>query len=89
MVTLDTEHWQADTPGAARGGGADSRVVAIGELGLIVSATNLDEQLAMPVPQLDLAEELGLPGSFTAAMQQSRCWLCWSNADQPATAFKG
>ena len=60
---LDTEHWQADTPEVLReAAGADSRVVAIGELGLdLFRATNLDEQLAMLVPQLDLAEELGLP----------------------------
>lgn len=60
---LDTEHWQADTPEVLReAAGADSRVVAIGELGLdLFRATNLDKQLAMLVPQLDLAEELGLP----------------------------
>ena len=60
---LDTEHWQADTPEVLReAAGADSRGVAIGELGLdLFRATNLDEQLAMLVPQLDLAEELGLP----------------------------
>ena len=60
---LDTEHWQADTPKVLReAAAADSRVVAIGELGLdLFRATNLDEQLAMLVPQLDLAEELGLP----------------------------
>ena len=60
---LDTEHWQAGTPEVLReAAGADSRVVAIGELGLdLFRATNLDEQLAMLVPQLDLAEELGLP----------------------------
>ena len=60
---LDTEHWQEDTPEVLReAAAADSRVVAIGELGLdLFRATNLDEQLAMLVPQLDLAEELGLP----------------------------
>jgi TatD DNase family protein len=60
---LDTEHWQADTPDVLREAAkADARVVAIGELGLdLFRATNLDEQLAMLVPQLDLAEELGLP----------------------------
>ena len=60
---LDTEHWQEDTPKVLReAAAADSRVVAIGELGLdLFRATNLDEQLAMLVPQLDLAEELGLP----------------------------
>ena len=58
-----TEHWQKDTPKVLReAAAADSRVVAIGELGLdLFRATNLDEQLAMLVPQLDLAEELGLP----------------------------
>ncbi|WP_216901359.1 TatD family hydrolase [Synechococcus sp. CCY 9618] len=60
---LDTEHWQADTAhvleAAAR---ADGRVVAIGELGLdLFRATNLDEQLAVLRPQLDLATALDLP----------------------------
>tara|TARA_Y100000991_G_scaffold201389_1_gene174389 strand:- start:159 stop:989 length:831 start_codon:yes stop_codon:yes gene_type:complete len=60
---LDTEHWQADTPDVLREAAeADARVVAIGELGLdLFRATNLNEQLAVLVPQLDLAEELDLP----------------------------
>ena len=60
---LDTEHWQVDTPAVLRdAAAADPRVVAIGELGLdLFRATNLDEQQAMLIPQLDLAEELGLP----------------------------
>lgn len=60
---LDTEHWQPDTPEilhqAAR---ADQRVVAIGELGLdLFREQNLDAQMAMLKPQLDLAVELDLP----------------------------
>ncbi len=60
---LDTQHWQADTPAvlleAAR---SDDRVVAIGELGLdLFRATNLEEQLAVLGPQLDLAVDLDLP----------------------------
>ena len=60
---LDTEHWAADTVSVlAEAAAADDRVVAIGELGLdLFRATNLDEQLAMLVPQLDLAEQLDLP----------------------------
>ena len=60
---LDAEHWQVDTPAVLRdAAAADPRVVAIGELGLdLFRATNLDEQQAMLIPQLDLAEELGLP----------------------------
>lgn len=60
---LDTQHWQSGTAGvleaAAR---ADARVVAIGELGLdLFRATNLDEQLTVLRPQLDLALMLDLP----------------------------
>ena len=69
---------------------ADSRVVAIGELGLdLFRATNLDEQLAMLVPQLDLAEELGLPVIIHCRDAAEPMLLCWSNANRPATAFKG
>ena len=60
---LDTGHWRSETVAvledAAR---ADDRVVAIGELGLdLFRATNLEEQLAVLRPQLDLAVELDLP----------------------------
>lgn len=60
---LDTQHWQQDTAAvlcaAARD---DSRVVAIGELGLdLFRQKNLDEQLQVLRPQLDLAVELELP----------------------------
>jgi TatD DNase family protein len=60
---LDTEHWLPDTAGlleqAARD---DSRVVAIGELGLdLFRQQNLEEQLLVLRPQLDLAVALDLP----------------------------
>jgi TatD DNase family protein len=60
---LDTQHWRDDTAAvletAAR---ADPRVVAIGELGLdLFRATNLEEQLSVLRPQLDLAQALDLP----------------------------
>jgi len=60
---LDTQHWQADTQQVLRDAAkADSRVVAIGELGLdLFRDKNLDEQLAVLDPQLDLAVELDLP----------------------------
>ena len=60
---LDTEHWQDDTPAVLRAAAlADGRVVAIGELGLdAFSATNLQGQLDVLRPQLDLAVELDLP----------------------------
>jgi len=60
---LDTGHWHVDTPAVLREAVmADDRVVAIGELGLdLYRASNLDEQLAQLVPQLDLAEEVDLP----------------------------
>ena len=60
---LDTEHWRDDTAGVLRQAAqADSRVVAIGELGLdLFRDHNLEQQLAMLEPQLDLAVELDLP----------------------------
>jgi len=60
---LDTGHWAADTEAVLRQAArADDRVVAIGELGLdLFRVKNLDEQLLVLRPQLDLAVELDLP----------------------------
>lgn len=60
---LDTEHWQGDTAAVLRAAAEDDpRVVAIGELGLdLFRQKNLDDQLAVLVPQLDLAVSLDLP----------------------------
>jgi TatD DNase family protein len=60
---LDTQHWQADTAQVLRQAAQDDRrVVAIGELGLdLFRQANLDEQLAVLRPQLDLAWQLDLP----------------------------
>lgn len=60
---LDTQHWQDDTVAVlARAAAADARVVAIGELGLdLFRQKNLEQQLAVLRPQLDLAVELDLP----------------------------
>ena len=60
---LDTEHWCPDTVDVLRQAALDDpRVVAIGELGLdLFRDKNLEEQLAVLRPQLDLAVELNLP----------------------------
>ena len=60
---LDTEHWRDDTVAVLRRAALeDDRVVAIGELGLdLFRDKNLEEQLAVLRPQLDLAVELNLP----------------------------
>lgn len=60
---LDTCHWQADTAAVlATAAADDARVVAIGELGLdLFRQKNLEQQLAVLQPQLDLALELDLP----------------------------
>ena len=60
---LDTQHWQEHTLEDLRiAARSDSRVVAIGELGLdLYRETNLERQLAVLEPQLDLAVELDLP----------------------------
>ena len=60
---LDTEHWQADTAQVLRAAAeADPRVLAIGELGLdLFREKNLEQQLAVLRPQLDLACALDLP----------------------------
>ena len=60
---LDTQHWLSDTPEVLKAAAeADPRVVAIGELGLdLFRDTNLEQQLAMLRPQLELAVALDLP----------------------------
>ena len=60
---LDTEHWSDDTVTVLRRAALeDDRVVAIGELGLdLFREKNLEEQLNVLRPQLDLAVELDLP----------------------------
>ena len=60
---LDAHHWGSDTLSVLRNAALDdSRVVAIGELGLdLFKAENLSEQLSILIPQLNLAFELNLP----------------------------
>jgi TatD DNase family protein len=60
---LDTEHWRSDTAAVLRQAALDDpRVVAIGELGLdLYRETNIERQLQVLEPQLDLAVELDRP----------------------------
>ncbi len=60
---LDVHHWEAGTQNVLKKAVLDdSRVVAIGELGLdLFKAENLSEQLSILLPQLNLAFELNLP----------------------------
>ena len=60
---LDTQHWGSNTSEVLKSAAlADDRVVAIGELGLdLFRNKNLEEQLRVLRPQLDLAVELDLP----------------------------
>ena len=60
---LDVHHWGPGTISVLKNAALDdSRVVAIGELGLdLFKADNLSEQLSILMPQLNLAFELNLP----------------------------
>ncbi len=60
---LDVHHWGPKTLSILKKAALDdSRVVAIGELGLdLFKAENLSEQLSILMPQLNLAFELNLP----------------------------
>jgi len=60
---LDAHHWGPETLSVLKKAALDdSRVVAIGELGLdLFKAENLSEQLSILMPQLNLAFELKLP----------------------------
>jgi len=60
---LDTQHWTSATQQVLQEAAeADNRVVAIGELGLdLFRENNLEDQLAVLEPQLDLACALDLP----------------------------
>ena len=60
---LDVSHWEPDTLRVLKDAALnDSRVVAIGELGLdLFKSQNLSEQLSILIPQLNLAFELNLP----------------------------
>ena len=60
---LDTEHWHDDTAAVLRQAAeADPRVIAIGELGLdLFREKNLERQLEVLRPQLDLAVDLDRP----------------------------
>ncbi len=60
---LDVHHWGPETLRVLKNAALeDSRVVAIGELGLdLFKSKNLSEQLSVLMPQLNLAFELNLP----------------------------
>ena len=60
---LDAHHWRSDTVSVLKNAALDdSRVVAIGELGLdLFKEKNLSDQLSILIPQLNLAFDLNLP----------------------------
>ncbi len=60
---LDVHNWRPETLAVLKKAALDdSRVVAIGELGLdLFKAENLSDQLSILIPQLKLAFELNLP----------------------------
>ena len=60
---LDVDHWKPETLSVLKKAALDdTRVVAIGELGLdLFKAENFSEQLSILMPQLNLACELNLP----------------------------
>ncbi len=60
---LDTKHWREETAEILKNSALDdSRVIAIGELGLdLFRDSNLEEQISVLLPQLELACQLNLP----------------------------
>ena len=64
---LDTKHWDLKTIEVLRKAAKeDSRVVAIGELGLdLFRDSNLKEQLEILKPQIDLANEFGITRNYS------------------------
>ncbi len=74
---LDTKYWKGDeTLEVLRNAAlSDSRVVAIGELGLdLYKESNLEEQMNVLRPQLDLAYELDLPVIVHCREAASNMW---------------
>ena len=88
---LDVHKWQPDTQSVLKKAALDdSRVVAIGELGLdLFKAENLKEQLSVLLPQLNLAFELNLPVIVHCRDAAKEMLEVFSNLSQDGCCPKG
>ena len=88
---LDVHHWEPETLSVLRNAAFDDkRVVAIGELGLdLFKAENLNEQLSILIPQLNLAVELNLPVIVHCRDAAKEMLEVFSNLSQDGCCPKG
>ena len=88
---LDSHAWGPETIGILKQAALDdSRVVAIGELGLdLFKAENLNEQLSILMPQLNLAYELNLPVIVHCRDAAKQMFEVFSNLSKDGRCPKG